>query len=131
MIENKMREALERISRWEEHTLELAVNYGSNGVIDHYRQIASEALAKCEARNLKASESCEDTLAASLKPDQFEAHDITEQEVINMAEVAGFEKCYWGDRERIVVFQEGPIESILISFGRLVIAADRAKRGVK
>lgn len=42
--ENKMREALERIAAWDEHDLDLAVNFGSNGVRDYYRAIAREAL---------------------------------------------------------------------------------------
>ena len=36
--------ALIRIKSWDEHTLEFAVDYGSNGVRDHYRNIARGAL---------------------------------------------------------------------------------------
>lgn len=37
--------ALKRIADWNEHTTEFAVDYGSNGVRDHYRQVARAALA--------------------------------------------------------------------------------------
>lgn len=43
--EEKYKEALERILAWDEHSLELAVNRGSNGVRDYYRTVAKEALA--------------------------------------------------------------------------------------
>ena len=40
-----LRGALDRIEAWREHTLEFAVDHGSNGVRDYYRQIAHTALA--------------------------------------------------------------------------------------
>lgn len=43
--------ALSQIEAWQSHTLELAVERGSNGVRDFYRQIAKEALAAGEAGN--------------------------------------------------------------------------------
>ena len=40
-----LRETLQLISKWESHTPEFAVDYGSNGVRDLYRNLAKEALA--------------------------------------------------------------------------------------
>lgn len=45
MSDVKLREALQRIANWNEHSIDFAVNYGSNGVRDYYRAIAEEALA--------------------------------------------------------------------------------------
>jgi hypothetical protein len=39
-------EALEVIAKWESHSTELAVDYGSNGVRDFYRTKAQQALAQ-------------------------------------------------------------------------------------
>ena len=38
--------ALKTIVRWDSHTQEFAVDYGSRGVRDFYRQIAQEAIDK-------------------------------------------------------------------------------------
>lgn len=43
--------ALKTIVRWDSHTQEFAVDYGSRGVRDFYRQIAQEAIAKAEGAN--------------------------------------------------------------------------------
>lgn len=40
----RLREALARIESWSSHTSEFAIDYGSNGVRDYYRGIASTAL---------------------------------------------------------------------------------------
>lgn len=41
----RLREALEQIAGWQSHTLPFAVDFGSNGVRDFYRNIARAALA--------------------------------------------------------------------------------------
>jgi hypothetical protein len=40
----RLRTALQRIATWDEHPVEMAVDYGSNGVRDHYRRVALDAL---------------------------------------------------------------------------------------
>lgn len=40
----RLRDALARIESWSSHTSEFAIDYGSNGVRDYYRGIASTAL---------------------------------------------------------------------------------------
>jgi hypothetical protein len=40
----RLREAIEQISKWQSHTALFALDYGSNGVRDFYRNIASAAL---------------------------------------------------------------------------------------
>jgi len=42
--------ALVEIESWSSHTLELAIDQGSNGVRDFYRCIARDALAKAESK---------------------------------------------------------------------------------
>lgn len=46
MSEAKYREALQRIANWNEHATDYAISFGSNGVRDYYRAIATEALAQ-------------------------------------------------------------------------------------
>jgi hypothetical protein len=41
----RLREALEQIAGWQSHTLPFAVDFGSNGVRDFYRNIARDALS--------------------------------------------------------------------------------------
>ena len=38
-------EALDKITQWDSHSIAFAVDYGSSGVQDRYRQVAREALA--------------------------------------------------------------------------------------
>lgn len=42
----RLREALELIVKWNSHTTDFAVNFGSNGVRDFYRRIAESSLAE-------------------------------------------------------------------------------------
>ena len=42
---DELASALKRIADWNEHSPELSVDYGSNGVRDHYRSIARQTLA--------------------------------------------------------------------------------------
>ena len=44
----RLERALIRISNWNEHSMEVAIEHGSNGVRDHYRQIAWKALEKTQ-----------------------------------------------------------------------------------
>lgn len=45
------RTALLRISNWNEHDSGLALDYGSNGVRDYYRSIATMALTELDKKH--------------------------------------------------------------------------------
>jgi len=40
--------ALKAIAAWDSHSIKLAVDFGANGVRDHYLSIARAAIAKAE-----------------------------------------------------------------------------------
>lgn len=44
-------EALETIANWKDHSPKLAVNFGSNGVRDYYRNIAKAVIAKANGES--------------------------------------------------------------------------------
>ena len=45
---DQLLKVLDRIEKWDQHTTEFAVDWGSNGVRDLYRGIARAAIAACQ-----------------------------------------------------------------------------------
>jgi hypothetical protein len=44
----KLLKALDHIEKWDQHTIEFALDWGSRGVCDLYRGIARDAIAACQ-----------------------------------------------------------------------------------
>ncbi len=62
--------ALQRIADWNEHTATLAVDHGSNGVRDHYRRVAREALGAAQSATCDPDAELVAYVVAELRDDE-------------------------------------------------------------